>query len=74
MKLFQITSPSIGNSVITVKADSPKHASEVARDVIEENRMTDDSPYTLHIVELVPPEDNEAGYCYPKTPAHTINI
>jgi len=65
MKLYQITSPNIGTASIIVKAKNAKQASQVARDVIEERRMTNDEFYIVQVTELVQPEDNGVGYCYP---------
>jgi len=72
MNLYQIISPTIGNKVLIVKAENPNQASEVARDVIEENHFTDETRYTLYINELVPPDNDGAGYCYPSIKTHTI--
>lgn len=66
MNLYQIRSPSIGTTSIIVKAKTPREASRVARDVLEENRITKDVAYTIHVTELVPPENDGAGYCYLK--------
>jgi hypothetical protein len=74
MNLYSVTSPAIGNQVLIVKADDTKEAALVARDVIEENRMTDEDAYTLSITELVEPEDGGAGYCYPKNSTQTIRV
>jgi hypothetical protein len=65
MNLYQITSPNLGTASFIVRADAPKQASQIARDVIEENRMTNDESYIVQVTELCPPENNEAGYCYP---------
>ena len=64
MKLYQVTSPNIGTQSLIVKAHTPREASNVARDVIDENRMTNDKTYTVHITELIQPENDGVGYCY----------
>ena len=66
MNLYQITSPNIQITSLIIKAQNPREASKVARDVIEENRMTNDVEYSVHVVELVQPENDGVGYCYPK--------
>jgi len=73
MNLYQITSPNIGTQSLIVKADNPKQATKVARDVIDERRMTNDEEYIVHVTELVQPEDDGAGYCYPLCSATTFN-
>jgi len=65
MKLYQVTSPHIGTQILIVKAYNPKQASKVARDVIEETGMSDDKSYIVHVTELVQPENDGVGYCYP---------
>jgi hypothetical protein len=65
MNLYQITSPNMGTASFIVKAKTPKQASQIARDVIEENRMTNDEEYIVQITELYPPVNDGAGYCYP---------
>lgn len=66
MKLYQGTSSSIGTEVIVVKAENAKQASEIVRDVIEENFVSDPIKITIYILELVSPENDGPGYCYPK--------
>jgi hypothetical protein len=65
MNLYQITSPNIGTTSLIVKAKNTQQASQVARDVIDERRMTNDEKYDVHVTELVQPEDDGVGYCYP---------
>lgn len=76
MKLFQITSDSIGLGGLIVKAKDYEESSQVARDVIEENHMADidETTITLHITELVQPENNGAGYCYPSAAEYVCTI
>jgi len=66
MKLYRGTSESIGVQTVIVKAENAKQASKIVRDVIVENDMTADEKVTIHILELVPPENDGPGYCYEK--------
>jgi hypothetical protein len=66
MKLYQGTSLSIGTEIIIVKAENAKQASEIVRDVIQENHMTTSTKIKIYILELTPPENDGPGYCYPK--------
>jgi hypothetical protein len=74
MNLYQITSPNIGTASLLVKAHTHSEASKVARDVIEENRMTNDAKYDVHVTELVQPEDDGVGYCYPLNNVKTFKF
>ena len=77
MNLYQVTGPVIGyHGGITVKAKDPKHASEIAQDVISENHMADNDDHmiSIYVRELVQPEDDGAGYCYPKAAEHIYQI
>jgi len=65
MKLYTVTSPSIGPETLVVKAKGAVQASQIAQDVIDENRWTTDSTYILYVTELVQPENDGHGYCYP---------
>lgn len=65
MNLYRVTSPSIGHESLVVKAKDTYEASQVARDVIEEGRWTTDKKYPLYVTELVQPENDGHGYCYP---------
>lgn len=73
MNLYQITSPNSGTASLIVKAKNSKEASHVARDVLEENRMTNAVKYTVHVTELVQPENDGVGYCYPTNEIQTYN-
>ena len=64
MNLYQATSPNIGTNVLIIKASNPKEASQVAHDVIEERRITNEK-FTVYVVELIQPEKDNPGYCYP---------
>ena len=76
MNLYQVTGPVIGIGGLTVKAKDPKHASEIAQNVISENHMadSDDHMISLYVRELVQPEDDGPGYCYPETAEHVYQV
>lgn len=76
MKLYMITSPSIFffPESLVVKASDAYQASQVARDVIDENRWVTDSAYTLYVTELIQPEDDGHGYCYPSPTTVTYRV
>ena len=65
MNLYQITSPNMGTASFIVKAKTPKQASQIARDVIEENRMINGVSYIVQVTELGQPDNGGEGYCYP---------
>ena len=73
MKLYSVTSPILGPESLVVKANDPEQASQIAQDVINEGRWTTDSTYTLYVTELVQPENDGHGYCYPSlTTTYTV--
>lgn len=66
MKLYMVTSPNVPSPIyFTVKAQDSKEASEIAKDVISENRMSEDDTLILYVTELVQPDNDGHGYCYP---------
>ena len=65
MNLYQATSPNIGANVLIIKANNPKEASQVARDLIEETHLSECNRFTVYVVELIQPEKDNPGYCYP---------
>lgn len=73
MKLYTVISPSLGPVSLVVKAYDADQASQIAQDVIDEGRLTTDSTYTLYVTELVQPENDGHGYCYPSlTTTYTV--
>jgi len=71
MKIYRAISPNIGTADLIVKASTPKEASQIARDVIRENRMTHDAKILIYVTEMVQPEGDRPGYCYLLNSTHT---
>ena len=74
MKLYTVTSPSIGPETLVVKAKGAVQASQIAQDVINEGRWTTDSTYTLYVRVLFQPENDGHGYCYPSPTTVTYTV